>query len=151
MKKYSLNIGYESFLGPELFFSPQIIEKNCKYSLDEIIDLTIQQCPIEYHKRLYSNIILIGGNTYFKNLDNKLKTAVQKRIDKRLYFPGRKTHRSVNVSKIEKHVVWLGESLFASNKEFRNFVVTREDYLEKGPMCFQYFKRWLQNGTFNSL
>ena len=66
-KPYSINVGYELFLGPESFFSPEIIDKNWKASLDEIIDLTIQQCPIDYRRRLYADIVFSDGSTYFRN------------------------------------------------------------------------------------
>ena len=35
-KPYSINLGYESFLGPESYFSPEIIDKNFKESIEEI-------------------------------------------------------------------------------------------------------------------
>ena len=47
-KPFSINVGYELFLGREAFFSPEIIDKNWRSSLDETIDLTIQQCSIDY-------------------------------------------------------------------------------------------------------
>ena len=65
-KPYSINVGYELFLGPEAFFSPEIIDKNYKSSLDEIIDLTIQICPIDYRRRLYANVVFSGGSTSIK-------------------------------------------------------------------------------------
>ena len=53
-KPFSINFGYELFLGPESFFSPEIIDKNWKMGLDETVDNTIQQCPIDYRRKLYS-------------------------------------------------------------------------------------------------
>ena len=62
MKPFSINVGYELFLGPESFFSPEIIDKNYRASLDESIDLTIQQCPIDYRRRLYADVVFSGGS-----------------------------------------------------------------------------------------
>ena len=73
-------VGYELFLGPESFFSPEIIDKNWKASLDESIDLTIQQCPIDYRRRLYADIVFSGGSTSFRNLDKRLELSLQKRV-----------------------------------------------------------------------
>jgi actin-related protein 3 len=56
-KPVSIDIGYEIFLGPEAFFSPEIIDKDFRTPLDELIDLTVQQCPIDYRRRLYSVIL----------------------------------------------------------------------------------------------
>ena len=49
-----MDIGYEMFLGPEAFFSPEIIDKDYTTPIDELVDTTVQQCPIDYRRRLYS-------------------------------------------------------------------------------------------------
>ena len=162
-KPFSINVGYELFLGPEAFFSPEIIDKNWRASLDETIDLTIQQCPIDYRKRLYADIVFSGGSTSFKKLDKRLESSLQKRVDKRLEDslkkaaeekskdskkpatpintqPGKQTTIKVKVtnSMSQKHVVWLGGSSFSSNDNFKTTVHTREQYQEMGPSCCRF-------------
>ena len=133
-KPYSINVGYELFLGPEAFL---------KASLDESIDLTIQQCPIDYRRRLYADIVFSGGSTSFKNLDKRLELSLQKRVDDRLKKytqSGKQSTIKVKVtgSMAQKHVVWLGGSSFSSNDGFRTTVHTREEYQEKGPSCCRF-------------
>lgn len=53
-KNFNIDIGYETFLGPEAFFSPEIIDKDFRTPLDELIDNTVKQCPIDYRRKLYS-------------------------------------------------------------------------------------------------
>ena len=142
-KPYSINVGYELFLGPEAFFSPEIIDKNYKSSLDEIIDLTIQQCPIDYRKRLYADVVFSGGSTSFKNLDKRLQKSLQDRVDERLkkYNAGGKQSTikvKVTNSMAQKHVVWLGGSHFSSQKTFESMVHTRQQYMEYGPSCCRF-------------
>ena len=142
-KPFSINVGYELFLGPESFFSPEIIDKNWKASLDESIDLTIQQCPIDYRRRLYADVVFSGGSTSFKNLDKRLEFSLQKRVDERLkkYNSGGKQSTikvKVTNSLAQKHVVWLGGSSFSSNDGFRTMVHTRQEYMEKGPSCCRF-------------
>ena len=144
-KPFSINVGYELFLGPESFFSPEIIDKNFKASLDESVDLTIQQCPIDYRRRLYADIVFSGGSTSFKNLDKRLEMCLQKRVDQRLAKyskPGTTSTSTIKVkvtnSMAQKHVVWLGGSSFSSQNEFRSTVHTRDEYLEKGPACCRF-------------
>ena len=143
-KPYSINVGYELFLGPEAFFSPEIIDKNYKASLDEMIDLTIQQCPIDYRRRLYADIVFSGGSTSFKNLDRRLELNLQDRVNERIKknTPEGKTPATLKVtvtnSMAQKHVVWLGGSTFSSNEGFRNTVHTRAEYQEKGPSCCRF-------------
>ena len=142
-KPYSINVGYELFLGPESFFSPEIIDKNWKASLDESIDLTIQQCPIDYRRRLYADVVFSGGSTSFKNLDKRLELSLQKRVDDRLkkYNTGGKQSTikvKVTNSMAQKHVVWLGGSSFSSSDGFRTMVHTRQEYMDKGPSCCRF-------------
>lgn len=35
--------------------------------LPEVVDNCISQCPIDYRRRLYSNIVLSGGSTAFQH------------------------------------------------------------------------------------
>ena len=49
-----MDVGYEVFLGPESFFSPEIIDKNWRTPIDELIELTVHQSPIDYRRKLYS-------------------------------------------------------------------------------------------------
>ena len=132
------------FLDLKHFFSPEIIDKNWKASLDESIDLTIQQCPIDYRRRLYADIVFSGGSTSFKNLDKRLQLSLQTRVDERLKknTPPGKTPSTIKVkvtnSMAQKHVVWLGGSDFSSNEGFKSMVHTREEYQEKGPACCRF-------------
>ena len=143
-QEYKIRVGYELFLGPESFFSPEIIDKNWKMSLDETIDNTIQQCPIDYRRKLYSNIVMSGGSTQFKNFDIRLMNSLQVRVDDRLAKNSTKDFKPkpidvcVTNNLAQKHVVWLGGSTLASSKDFGRIVHTREEYLEKGPTCCRY-------------
>lgn len=94
-KKFSIDLGYEIFLGPESFFSPEIIDKDYTQSLDEVLDHTIQACPVDYRRRLYSNIVLSGGSTMFKNFDKRLEKTVQTRVEERL---SKSTSETIKVS-----------------------------------------------------
>jgi actin-related protein 3 len=83
-KPYSIDVGHEVFLGPESFFSPEIIDKDYTQSIDEICDLTVQSCPVDYRRRLYSNIVLSGGSVMFKNFEKRLEKTIQQKVDLRL-------------------------------------------------------------------
>ena len=132
----------------QFFWITKISEPKGKYtilspSLDESIDLTIQQCPIDYRRRLYADIVFSGGSTSFKNLDKRLEYSLQKRVDERLKkytAPGKQSSIKVKVtnSMAQKHVVWLGGSSFSSNDGFKSTVHTRAEYQEKGPSCCRF-------------
>ena len=71
-----LDVGYERFLGPEMFFHPEFIHKDFMKPLGEVVDDAIQSCPIEYRIKLYENIVLSGGSTLFKGLDTRLNNQL---------------------------------------------------------------------------
>lgn len=143
-KPYSVEVGHESFLGPEMFFNPELIDKNYTQSIDEICDVTIQNCPVDYRRRLYSNIVLSGGSTMFRNFEKRLEISLQKRVTERLdkYSTGtiKPQPIKVNVTKSlsKQHSVWLGGSTFATYPHFYKALHTREEYLEKGPICCRF-------------
>ena len=79
-----IDVGYERFLGPEMFFHPEFFHKDHVTPLDELIDSVVQACPIDFRRSLYKNITLSGGSTLFKGFDKRLQKGVQQRVDARL-------------------------------------------------------------------
>lgn len=80
----NLDVGYERFLGPEMFFHPEFIHKDWTQPLEEVVDEAIQRCPINYRIKLYENIVLSGGSTLFSGFDQRLQGNVQKRVNDRM-------------------------------------------------------------------
>lgn len=72
-----IDVGYERFLAPEMFFHPEFFSKDWTTPLDEVIDETVQGCPIDYRRKLYNNVVLSGGSTLFDGFDTRLKRMVQ--------------------------------------------------------------------------
>lgn len=72
-----IDVGYERFLAPEMFFHPEFFSKDWTTPLDELIDETVQGCPIDYRRKLYNNVVLSGGSTLFDGFDTRLKRMVQ--------------------------------------------------------------------------
>lgn len=40
-KKYTIDVGYERFLGPEMFFHPEFLDSKYRTSIDQIVDAAI--------------------------------------------------------------------------------------------------------------
>jgi actin-related protein 3 len=55
-----------------MFFHPEFIHSDWRAPLDEIVDNSIQSCPIDTRRKLYENIVLSGGSTMFKDFDQRL-------------------------------------------------------------------------------
>jgi len=141
-KKFICDVGYERFLGPEMFFNPEIYSSDFLTPLPKIVDDTIQSCPIDTRRGLYKNIVLSGGSTMFKDFGKRLqrdvKRAVDYRIQKSEQLSGGKIKAvplAVNVitHHMQRYAVWFGGSMLASTPEFYNVCHTKAAYDEHGP------------------
>jgi actin-related protein 3 len=82
--KYTCDIGYERFLGPEIFFHPEIYNNDFTTPLHVVIDKCIQSSPIDTRRALYKNIVLSGGSTMFKDFHRRLQRDLKKIVDARV-------------------------------------------------------------------
>jgi len=73
-----IDVGYERFLGPELFFSPEIFSSDFTTPLPNIVDSTVQACPIDTRRSLYNYITLSGGSTMFKHFTQRLQRDIRR-------------------------------------------------------------------------
>lgn len=68
-----IDVGYERFLGPEMFFHPEFINPDWSDPIDLVVDHSIQTAPIDTRRGLYENVVLSGGSTMIENFDKRLK------------------------------------------------------------------------------
>lgn len=139
-KDYNIDVGYERFLGPEMFYKPEFLDSKYRMPIDEVIDNAIQSCPIDTRRKLYQNIILSGGSTLVKNFHKRLQKEIEKRTSERIKryeeSSGVQIEKmKVNVAhhKDQKYSVWVGGSYVASEPRFSTSYHTRERYFEEGP------------------
>ncbi len=52
--------------------------------ISETVDSVVQNCPIDVRRGLYSNIVLSGGSTMFKDFGRRLERDVRRSVDGRL-------------------------------------------------------------------
>lgn len=151
-KDYTVDVGYERFLGPELFFSPEIFSSDHTTPLPDVVDQTIQACPIDTRRPLYNYITLSGGSTMFKGFEKRLQRDIKRRVTER-YNMTKEKYPDLDTKKIDVDVhthdyqrfaVWFGGSMLASQAEFLGFFHTRADYEEQGPRIARH------NPVFNS-
>ncbi|KRX09666.1 hypothetical protein PPERSA_02538 [Pseudocohnilembus persalinus] len=136
-KQYSLDVGYERFLGPEMFFHPEFLDSKYRLSIVDLLDNAIQGSPIDTRRNLYGNIVLSGGSTIFDNLGERLEKELNNKINGRI--EAYKLQSGINVKPIEikvtanpfqRYAVWQGGSYLAANDNFRYH--TRQQYQEYG-------------------
>jgi actin-related protein 3 len=152
-RPWSVDVGYERFLGPEIFFSPEIFSSDFTVPLPDVVDRTIQACPIDTRRPLYRYITLSGGSTMFKHFVKRLERDIRRKVTKREDFT-RAKYPNLNLTKIDVNVVthpfqrfavWFGGSMLASQPEFVSFFKTKAEYEEQGPRIARH------NPVFNSV
>jgi actin-related protein 3 len=141
-KPFVVDVGYERFLGPEIFFNPEIFSSDFLTPLPKVVDDTVQSCPIDTRRGLYKNIVLSGGSTMFKDFGKRLQRDIKRAVDYRIkrseeLSGGRIKSKAVEVKVISHHMqrfaVWFGGSMLASTPEFYNVCHTKQQYDEVGP------------------
>jgi len=139
---FTVDVGYERFLGPEIFFHPEFANPDFTTPISEIVDNVIQNCPIDVRRPLYKNIVLSGGSTMFRDFSRRLQRDVKRQVDARLKLSealsqGRITPKPMEVQVISHHMqryaVWFGGSMLASTPEFYQVCHTKAQYEEYGP------------------
>lgn len=141
-----IDVGYERFLAPEIFFNPEISSSDFLTPLPTLVDDTIRSCPIDVRKGLYNNIVLSGGSTMFKDFGRRLqrdvKSIVNKRIEHSEQVTGAKS-TGIDVQVVshrrQRNAVWFGGSLLAQTGEFKSYCHTKADYDEFGPEIVRTF------------
>eukprot|EP00899_Mesostigma_viride_P014303 jgi/Mesvir1/22874/Mv20115-RA.1 len=138
----TVDVAYERFLAPEVFFHPEIFSSDFLTPLPVLVDRAIQSSPIDTRRKLYSNIVLSGGSTMFKDFGRRLQRDIKKMVDSRveasqqLSADGLKaTGVEVNVQShaMQRYAVWFGGSILASTEEFFKSCHTKAEYEEHGP------------------
>ncbi|KAJ3413631.1 Actin- protein 3 [Chytridiales sp. JEL 0842] len=146
-KPYSVDVGYERFLGPEIFFNPEIASSDFLTPLPEVVD---------------QNIVLSGGSTMFKDFNRRLEKDIKRMTSARLNssvltasaslgadsdaLKAKEIEVNVIQHKRQRYAVWFGGSLLADTPEFYSYCHTKAQYEEYGPGIARYNKVFLTNG-----
>ncbi|WFD01243.1 Arp2/3 complex subunit, actin nucleation center [Malassezia yamatoensis] len=145
---YSVDVGYERFLAPEIFFNPEIASSDFLTPLPEVVDNVIQQSPIDVRRGLYKNIVLSGGSTMFQHFGQRLKKDLNSIVSQRLLASEvasgslqKSSGIEVNVisHRAQRYAVWYGGSLLGSLPDFYSFCYDKKDYEEHGPSIVRKF------------
>ena len=145
-KPFTCEVGYERFLAPEVWFSPELVSSDYTTPISVLIDRAIQLSPITDRANLYKHIVLSGGSTTYEGLAKRLMADVQELSDKRLKENAEREskrlgreikagHLDVKVieHKRQQYAVWFGGSMLAMSPPFINLCHSKQHYDEVGP------------------
>jgi len=120
-----ITIGNERFRTPEALFQPSFIGLE-QDGVHTLIYESIMKCDVDIRKDLYCNIVLSGGSTMYKGM--------QERVNQEIVSQAPKTMKIKVIAPPErKYSVWIGGSILASLSTFENMWITKEEYDESGP------------------
>ncbi|KFD49517.1 hypothetical protein M514_09628 [Trichuris suis] len=151
---FSFDVGYERFLGPEIFFQPEFANPDYTMSISEVIDDAIQRCPIDVRRSLYSNIVLSGGSSMFKDFGRRIQRDIRRMTDARLKYSQETSGNQIQpkpieveviTHKMQRYAVWFGGSMLAGTAGFYQASHTKAEYYEKGPSICRH------NAVFGTL
>uniref|UniRef100_A0A665VAT6 Actin-related protein 3 n=2 Tax=Echeneis naucrates TaxID=173247 RepID=A0A665VAT6_ECHNA len=121
-KEFTIDVGYERFLGPEIFFHPEFANPDFTQPISEVVDEVIQNCPIDVRRPLYKNIVLSGGSTMFRDFGRRLQRDLKRTVDARLKMS---EELSGGKLKVRVHVnLYAGIDQYCSTKH--NYCVRSE-------------------------
>lgn len=145
-KKVTVDVGYERFLAPEIFFNPEIYSSDFLTPLPVVVDNVIQSAPIDVRRGLYKNIVLSGGSTLYKDFGRRLQRDIRHLVDARIKRSEQKSGAKsgglevqVITHKRQRHGPWFGGSLLGQTPEFRSYCHTKAEYDEIGPSIVRRF------------
>lgn len=124
-----IRIGDEKKNCTEILFNFQLIGKNYD-SMDKMIYDSINRTDIELRIKLFSEVLLSGGNTAIKGLPQALHKEIKKRINNhikvRLYTPPK-----------PQNCCWIGGKVITSLDDFKNMWITKAEWDENGEKIFK--------------
>lgn len=134
-RQATVDVGYERFLAPEIFFNPEIYSSDFLTPLPTVVDGVIQSSPIDVRRGLYKNIVLSGGSTLYKDFGRRLQRDIKHLVDARIRASevrsggARSGGLDVQVitHKRQRHGPWFGGSLLGQTPEFRSYCHTKAD------------------------
>jgi len=147
-RQVTVDVGYERFLAPEIFFNPEIYSSDFLTPLPEVVDGVIQSSPIDVRRGLYKNIVLSGGSTLYKDFGRRLQRDIKQLVDARIRASevrsgGAKSgglEVQVITHKRQRHGPWFGGSLLGQTPEFKSYCHTKAEVCIRGPLIpFQGF------------
>ena len=136
---YSFDVGYEKFIGPELFFNPSIFSSEHTTPIHKVVDTAIMATPIDCRKPLYNNIVLSGGTTMFKGFAPRLQMDLDEIIGARIAKTKAQSGRDISIPvkvvshRRQRYAVWNGGSVLGASPKFGQIAHTRQEYEEYGP------------------
>ena len=111
----------------EILFNPSLIGKEEEGFAKKCIDVIQKFDSIEDKKKLYSNIVLSGGNTLLKGFDKRFEKEIKGLVPAEM-----KENVNVIAKENRENSAWIGGSIYSSLPLMKDLWLTKDEYMEYG-------------------
>ena len=119
-----LNLQDEKILAPEILFNNKLIFQEY-FPFHEMVINSIDKCDVNIKGKLYKTIVMSGGNTKFKGIEEKMKTNLS-------YLIPRGVDIKLRMQENPELNCWNGGNIVASLNTFNKMLVYKKDWEECG-------------------
>jgi len=119
-----IHIKSEKFMAPELLFKPSIIGQEGA-GMHQCLYNAIASSPTDLRNEFFTTILLSGGSTMFSGVGERLLSELRK-------LAPRDTKIKMFAPRSRLTSTWVGGSILASLAAFKELVVTKKEWEEKG-------------------
>ena len=119
-----LNLQDEKILAPEILFNNKLIFQEY-FPFHEMVINSIDKCDVNIKGKLYKTIVMSGGNTKFKGIEEKMKTNLS-------YLIPRGVDIKLRIQENQELNCWNGGNIVASLSTFNKMLVYKKEWEECG-------------------
>jgi len=119
-----ITIGSERFRCPEALFQPAMVGKEVS-GIADITYNSIMTCDVDIRRDLYGNVVLSGGTSMYKNIEDRLQKDVAAKAPSSMNV-------NIHAPAERKFSVWIGGSILCSLSTFDQMWITKSEYDESG-------------------
>lgn len=114
----------EKIIAPEILFNNRL---NCSEypPFHEILFNSISKADINIKNKLYSTVILSGGNTLFRGMEEKTRNSLKQLAPKHMEI-------KIRMNRNPQLSCWNGGNVVSSLNTFKKMIVTQNDWKEHG-------------------
>ena len=131
-----IRISDEKFEAPEILFNPSLIGKEYD-GIPYMMMKSINKCPIDCRKGLYSGIVLSGATTLFPGFASRIENEIKKLYKETALKLAKDKKIKININVIDspkrKYSVFIGASIIANHYNTEgneDYWITRDEWLE---------------------
>uniref|UniRef100_A0A6B2LQW8 Uncharacterized protein n=1 Tax=Arcella intermedia TaxID=1963864 RepID=A0A6B2LQW8_9EUKA len=119
-------VGTERFRCTEPLFQPSLVGlegggvHECAYD-------AVMRCDVDVRRELYGNVVVVGGSAGIEGLGERLRREL-------MMLPPSPPAVRVVVGPEGRNSCWVGGSLVGSEESFEGRCVSKEEFMEYGPI-----------------